>query len=255
MFKPEITSHAKHGVPAQSIDIPGKGTYDARTDTLELVTEHLAHLSVRELRSRMIRAFHAFEGKSAEHYLGGLRRAELLFVAAEYPSLYLPGMVQALGLKCDQEGRYWVPPTPEADEPASPFVADPENPTDDELAAAIDRGLANGSIITAEQFLASSKAVQEVTSPRCAECHRDAHRPGTGYQGHAYSDPRVSRSLDAVEATRALTSSGFEFGDAATLVAQAVHFGAFEGSANGLRFHVGRVTTDRGTFRLAVTLI
>jgi hypothetical protein len=156
MFKPEITSHEAHGVPAQSISIPGHGTYDARTDTLELVTEHLAHLSVRELRSRMIRAFHAFEGKSAKHYLDGLRRAELLFIAAEYPSLYLPGMVQALGLKCDTEGRYWVPPTTEADEPASPFVADPENPTHDEIAAAIQRGLADGSIIDADTWLAQA---------------------------------------------------------------------------------------------------
>lgn len=38
--------------------------------------------------------------------------------------------------------------------PASPFVVDPQNPTDDELAAAIERGLASGSLITAEEFLA-----------------------------------------------------------------------------------------------------
>jgi hypothetical protein len=37
-----------------------------------------------------------------------------------------------------------------------PFVADPLNPTDAELAAAIDRGLADGSIIDAEDFLASA---------------------------------------------------------------------------------------------------
>jgi hypothetical protein len=36
----------------------------------------------------------------------------------------------------------------------SPYVADPANPTDAELAAAIDRGLADGSLITAEDFLA-----------------------------------------------------------------------------------------------------
>ena len=38
---------------------------------------------------------------------------------------------------------------------ASPFVADPANPTDDELAAAIQRGLANGTLIDAAAWLAS----------------------------------------------------------------------------------------------------
>lgn len=249
MFKPEITSHSDHGAAAQSIYIPGHGTYDVRTDTLALVTEHLAHLSVRELRSRMTRACLHTEGIKAE--LGGVRRAELLFIATEYPTIYLPGMVQALGLKCDSEGRYWVPPTPEAEAPAysrkipearrlgaaqrladaqagyvSPFVADPANPTDDELAAAIQRGMADGSIITAEEFLARArdaetretiremlndwvKAGREVVavavakaeqaaqeragrddSDRCGVCHRDAHRPGTGHQGHPYVDPQ-----------------------------------------------------------------
>jgi hypothetical protein len=95
-------------------------------------------------------------------------------------------MVQALGLECDQEGRYWVPSTmlcatcredtpratvvevpgpvegmplfvcPPCAAKPSPFVADPANPTDDEIAAAIDRGLANGSIIDASEFLASA---------------------------------------------------------------------------------------------------
>lgn len=39
-----------------------------------------------------------------------------------------------------------------------PFVADPLNPTDDELAAAIDRGLADGSIIDSAEFLARTRA-------------------------------------------------------------------------------------------------
>lgn len=39
--------------------------------------------------------------------------------------------------------------------PASPYVADPANPTDAEMSAAIQRGLDSGQIITAEQFLAS----------------------------------------------------------------------------------------------------
>jgi hypothetical protein len=37
--------------------------------------------------------------------------------------------------------------------PESPYVKDPLNPTDAELAAAVQRGLANGTILTAEQFL------------------------------------------------------------------------------------------------------
>jgi hypothetical protein len=187
MFQPEITSHADHGVPAQSVYIPGHGGYDVRTDTLALVTEHLAHLSVRELRSRMTRACMHTEGVKAE--LGSVRRAELLFIATEYPTIYLPGIVQALGLECDQEGRYWVPQTmlcatcredtPRATvvevpgpvenmplfvcpacaaKPASPFVADPANPTDDEIAAAIQRGLDDGSIIDSADFLAQAEA-------------------------------------------------------------------------------------------------
>jgi hypothetical protein len=39
--------------------------------------------------------------------------------------------------------------------PANPFVADPDNPTDAELLAAVDRGIAAGTIITVdEDFLA-----------------------------------------------------------------------------------------------------
>lgn len=39
-------------------------------------------------------------------------------------------------------------------EPASPFVADPANPTEAELAAAIERGLADGTVIDAAEWLA-----------------------------------------------------------------------------------------------------
>ena len=100
-----------------------------------------------------------------------MRRAELVFMAAEYPTLYVPRMVRALGLECDREGRYWLPSTmlcascredtpratvvevpgpvegmplfvcPACAAKPSPFVADPANPTDDELAAAIERGI------------------------------------------------------------------------------------------------------------------
>lgn len=39
----------------------------------------------------------------------------------------------------------------------SPFVKDPENPTDAELAAAIQRGLADGSLVDAADWLAANK--------------------------------------------------------------------------------------------------
>jgi hypothetical protein len=38
---------------------------------------------------------------------------------------------------------------------ASPYVADPLNPTDDELAAAIERSLANGTLIDAADWMAA----------------------------------------------------------------------------------------------------
>ena len=47
MFKPEITSHADHGVEAQSIYIEGHGYYDVATVTLALVTEFLASSGFR----------------------------------------------------------------------------------------------------------------------------------------------------------------------------------------------------------------
>lgn len=40
---------------------------------------------------------------------------------------------------------------------ASPFVADPDNPTDEELAAAIQRSLAAGLLIDAETWLAANR--------------------------------------------------------------------------------------------------
>ena len=128
MFKPEITSHEAHGVPAQSIYIPGHGHYDVRTDTLALVTAYLAHLTTPELRKLMTRNHRLMtsnhrDSEGVDPELGGVRRAELLFIAAGYPTLYVPSMIQRLGLECDTEGRYWVPQQPEATETASPFVA------------------------------------------------------------------------------------------------------------------------------------
>lgn len=43
-------------------------------------------------------------------------------------------------------------------ENTSPFVADPDNPTDDELAAAIRRGLDNGTLIDAADWMAAHAA-------------------------------------------------------------------------------------------------
>jgi len=47
----------------------------------------------------------------------------------------------------------------------SPYVQDPANPTDAELAAAIERGLADGSLITAEDFLARVREDDEPERP------------------------------------------------------------------------------------------
>jgi len=55
----------------------------------------------------------------------------------------------------------------------SPFVKDPANPTDAEIAAAIARGLANGTIITAEDFLArvaEGEAELDDNGDGCSEC-------------------------------------------------------------------------------------
>jgi hypothetical protein len=40
---------------------------------------------------------------------------------------------------------------------ASPYVVDPANPTDDELAAALERGLADGTLIDAADWLAANR--------------------------------------------------------------------------------------------------
>lgn len=150
MFQPEITSHSDYGVAAQFIRIEHHGCYDVATVTLALVTDYLAEYTTPELRKAMARNYRSNEGVNPE--LAKIRRAELLFMATEYPSLYMPGMIQEFGLQCDTQGRYWLPVQPE--EPASPFVADPANPTDAELGAAVERGLADGSLIDSADFLA-----------------------------------------------------------------------------------------------------
>jgi hypothetical protein len=45
--------------------------------------------------------------------------------------------------------------------PDSPYVKDPLNPTSAELSAAIQRGLANGTILTVEQFLEKAALLDE----------------------------------------------------------------------------------------------
>jgi hypothetical protein len=45
--------------------------------------------------------------------------------------------------------------------PESPYVKDPLNPTSAELSAAIQRGLANGTILTAEQFLETAALLDQ----------------------------------------------------------------------------------------------
>lgn len=212
MFKPEITSHEEFGPYALSIFIKGHGLYDVRADTLELVTEHLANTSVRDLRKLMTAAYWANEGVNPE--LAGVRRAELLFIAAEYPTLYVPGMAQLLGLTCDEEGRYWVPPTDEDDQnaeaealvaetnamvdditerhpevaaPAVPaFVADPTKPTDAELVAAIQRGLATGQIVDATDWLAAQRHQDAVEV--AATIRKSVNYPAYADQFDAHTD-------------------------------------------------------------------
>ena len=41
---------------------------------------------------------------------------------------------------------------------AAPYVADPDNPADAEISAAIQRGLANGSLIDADEWMARHAA-------------------------------------------------------------------------------------------------
>jgi hypothetical protein len=105
--------------------------------------------------------------------------------------------------------------------PASAFVADPDNPTDFELAAALDRGLADGSLIDSADWLAEQRAKDAAdeaevvrvltegarpakpagrdTSDRCAVCHREAHRPGlrNGNHGHDYVAPTPAEPVGA----------------------------------------------------------
>ena len=52
-----------------------------------------------------------------------------------------------------------------ADSEASPYVADPDNPTDDELAAAIQRGLTDGSLVDAADWMAEHEAETAEQAP------------------------------------------------------------------------------------------
>ena len=63
--------------------------------------------------------------------------------------------------------------------PESPYVKDPLNPTDAELAAAIQRGLANGTILDARQFLEKAalpgQPDAEISDDPWADTEADAH--------------------------------------------------------------------------------
>jgi hypothetical protein len=65
------------------------------------------------------------------------------------------------------EGETVQEEAPQTGEAVSPFVADPANPTDEELAAAIQRGLDNGTMIDADVWLAQQEAADasEVIEP------------------------------------------------------------------------------------------
>ena len=52
-----------------------------------------------------------------------------------------------------------------------PYAADPLNPADEELAAAIQRGLADGSLIDAGEWLERHEADELREHLRTAECH------------------------------------------------------------------------------------
>ena len=58
--------------------------------------------------------------------------------------------------------------------PESPYVKDPLNPTDAELSAAIQRGLANGTILTVEQFLEKAALLDEAEMEREPESAAEA---------------------------------------------------------------------------------
>ena len=106
MFKPEVTSHSRFGVDAQSIYIGGHGFYDVSVSALAAVTKYFAGKTVAEVRKIMTRNYEDSEGFAAD--LAKVRRAELLFMAAEYPTIYLPTDPAKLGLVCEETGRYWV---------------------------------------------------------------------------------------------------------------------------------------------------
>lgn len=50
----------------------------------------------------------------------------------------------------------------ESEQPTSPYVADPAYPTDEELTAAVERGLADGSLIDAGEWMARHAAESSV---------------------------------------------------------------------------------------------
>jgi hypothetical protein len=58
--------------------------------------------------------------------------------------------------------------------PESPYVKDPLNPTDAELSAAIQRGLANGTVLTVEQFLEKAALLDEAEMEREPESVAEA---------------------------------------------------------------------------------
>lgn len=69
------------------------------------------------------------------------------------------------------------------------YVKDPANPTDAELAAAIDRGLADGSLVDAQEFLDNERKAQDMGTIRYALAHtrRDDGSDIAAYMPHNYS--------------------------------------------------------------------
>jgi hypothetical protein len=49
--------------------------------------------------------------------------------------------------------------------PGSPYVRDPLNPTDAELAAAITRGIETGQLLTVEEFFAAAAELGSAPAP------------------------------------------------------------------------------------------
>ena len=56
----------------------------------------------------------------------------------------------------------------------SPYVKDPLNPTSAELSAAIQRGLANGTILTAGQFLEKAALLNETEAEAASQPEPEA---------------------------------------------------------------------------------